>query len=225
MVLGAGYICGVTPSSSKLRCCTGVGLVSMVKVALPSATRMVLAVRVPRSASKRSEAVHGEVVGGALSGGLGACGGRAPGLLDHGGALLLGSGRVVVVEQERLEGLAHVPLDVVGEHAQEDVRPHPVGAAVVDRAYLQVDGLEGPKGALDLRQVLVGAHGLCGIEVFGLDVGTDDVEPVELLLVSDPGFVALEREGLVGDGGDEVLGDLVVVDDLADAHADGGGPA
>ena len=62
-------------------------------------------------------------------------------------------------------------------------------------------------------------------QVFGLDVGTDDAEPVELLLVSDPGFVALEREGLVGDGGDEVLGDLVVVDDLADAHADGGGPA
>ena len=172
-----------------------------------------------------SEAVHGQVVFGALSGGLGACGGRAPGLLDHRGALSFGGGRVVVVEQERLEGLAHVPLDVVGEHAQQDVGAHPVGAAVVDRPYLQVDGLEGPKGALDLRQVLVGAHGLCGIEVFGLDVGTDDVEPVELLLVRDPGFVALEREGLVGDVGDEVLGDLVAVDDLADAHADGGGPA
>ena len=119
-----------------------------------------------------------------------------PGLLDHRGALSFGRGRVVVVEQERLEGLAHVPLDVVGEHAQQDVRPHPVGAAVVDQAHLQVDGLEGPKGALDLRQVLVGAHRLRGIELFGLDVGTNDVEPVELLFVGDLVFVAAKGEGL-----------------------------
>ena len=82
------------------------------------------------------------------------------------------------------------------EHfAQQDVRPDPVGAAVVDRPYLQVDGLEGPKGALDLRQVLVGAHGLGGIELFGLDVGTHDVEPVELLFVA---------------GGEERLGTLSI---------------
>ena len=149
----------------------------MVKVASPSATRMVLAVRVPRSASKVRKLCTGRL-SAALSGGLGVCRGRALGLLDHRGALSFGSGRVVVVEQERLEGLAHVPLDVVGEHAQEDVRPHPVGAAVVDRPHLQVDRLERPKGALDLRQVLVGAHGLRGVELFGLDVGTHDIEAV-----------------------------------------------
>ena len=60
-----------------------------------------------------------------------------------------------------------------------------------DRPHLQVDRLEGPKGALDLRQVLVGADGLRGIELFGLDVGTDDVEPVELLFLCEPGFVTL----------------------------------
>ena len=35
-----------------------------------------------------------------------------------------------------------VQFDVVSEHAQQDVGAHPVGAAVVDRPYLQVDGLE-----------------------------------------------------------------------------------
>ena len=38
-------------------------------------------------------------------------------------------------------GLGHVPFDVVGEHAQEDVGAHPVGEAVMDGADADVDGL------------------------------------------------------------------------------------
>ena len=95
----------VTPSNSKLRFCTGVGSVSIVKVASPSATCMVLPVRGTEVGEQGSEAVHGEVVVGAFAGGLGACGGRALGLLYHRGALSFGSGRVVVVEQQWLEGL------------------------------------------------------------------------------------------------------------------------
>src|SRR5882724_6533933 len=63
-----------------------------------------------------------EPFSGALAGALclGAwrrlCGGD-----DRGGFGLVGLG---VVEEDGLETLAHVPLDVVGEHAQEDVCTH-----------------------------------------------------------------------------------------------------
>ena len=67
--------------------------------------------------------------------------------------MLLGVG-----EHQLAPGLAHVPLDVVGEHAQEDVRAHPIGGAVVDRAHLQVDRLERAERALDVGQRLVVAH-------------------------------------------------------------------
>ena len=93
--------------------------------------------------------------------GLARCRRRAARGGDHGGALLLGGGRVVVVEEQRCQGSPHVPLDVVGQHAEQHVRSHPVGPPVVERPDLQVHRLEAPKRPLDLRQVLVDPHGLC----------------------------------------------------------------
>ena len=69
-------------------------------------------------------------------------------------------------------------------------------------------------------EVLVGADGLGGVEALGLDVGADDVEAVELFFGGDLFAEPFEGEGVVGDVGLEVLGDLVAVDDLADADAD-----
>ena len=53
-----------------------------------------------------------------------------------------GASWVVFREEQRSPSPAHVPLDVVGEHAQEDVCAHAIGGAVVDRTHLQVDRLE-----------------------------------------------------------------------------------
>ncbi len=41
-------------------------------------------------------------------------------------------GGVVIIEQHWSERLAHVPLDIVGEHAQQDVRPYPLFKAMVN---------------------------------------------------------------------------------------------
>ena len=77
---------------------------------------------------------------------------------DDGGACGGGGGAVVVVEQDGLERLAHVPFDVVGEHAEE-ARGRARGGAVrwIDRADLEIDGLEAAEGALDLAKAFVGA--------------------------------------------------------------------
>ncbi len=51
---------------------------------------------------------------------------RADGLGHRRGAAGAGFVEVFVVEQHRLQALAHVPLDVVGQHAQEATRPTPL---------------------------------------------------------------------------------------------------
>ena len=50
-----------------------------------------------------------------------------------------------------------MPFDVAGEHAQKDMGAHPRRQPVVDRAEVQIDGLQAAKGALDMGEVLVGA--------------------------------------------------------------------
>jgi hypothetical protein len=43
-----------------------------------------------------------------------------------------------------------VPLDIIGEHAEEDVRTHPIGQPVMDRAYLEVDRLDAAECPFDI---------------------------------------------------------------------------
>ena len=67
-----------------------------------------------------------------------------------------------LVKQHGREPGAHVPLDMVGEHAQEDVGAHARRRPMEDRTHMQIDGLEAAEGALDLGQALVGAD-RCGV--------------------------------------------------------------
>ena len=84
---------------------------------------------------------------------------------DDGSARGVRSGRVVLVEQDGGEPLAHVPFDVVGEHAQQHVSAHALGEVVVDGPHLEIDGLDAVEGALDPAQSLVGAHRVLGSEL------------------------------------------------------------
>src|SRR4029450_9469698 len=67
----------------------------------------------------------GRAVRGALAGGLGGGGGGDLGGDDRGGSGCGGRLAIMVVEQQRCQGLPHVPLDVVGEQAEKDMRPDP----------------------------------------------------------------------------------------------------
>ena len=71
---------------------------------------------------------------------------------------------VVVIVQHRRERLAHVPFDMIGEHAQQDVGAHARRGPMEDRPQMEIDGLERAERALDLGQALVGADGCGGIE-------------------------------------------------------------
>ncbi len=66
---------------------------------------------------------------------------------------------LVVVEQHRRERPAHVPFEIIGQHAEENMGAHARADPVMDRADLDVDGLQAAEGALDTSEALVGQHG------------------------------------------------------------------
>ena len=41
-----------------------------------------------------------------------------------------------------------MPFQVIGQHAEEDMRADPIGQPMIDRPNLQIDGLDGAKRAL-----------------------------------------------------------------------------
>ena len=94
------------------------------------------------------EAVDRAAIGGEFAGALAQRGRRGLGRRDDRGALAGGGGEIVV-EQHGFEARAHVPFDMTGEPAQEDMGAHPGRQPMVDRAQVQIDGLEAAKGALD----------------------------------------------------------------------------
>ena len=65
-----------------------------------------------------------------------------------------------VGECQRTPTPAHVPLDVVGQHAEDKRSAHPIGRAMVDRARHEVDAFDGVEHALDVAQRLLVAHAL-----------------------------------------------------------------
>ena len=122
----------------------------------------------------------------------------------------LGRSGVMVVEEHGGEASTHVPFEVVGEHAQQDVGADPVGRIVMNGAHLEVDGFEATEGALDAAQAFVSGDGAWGIEITGGQAGAHDIEAVEGGLACDGVRVAGVTEGVVGEVEVEVFGHLVL---------------
>ena len=74
-----------------------------------------------------------------------------------------GGGGFVVVEHQRSEGAVHRALDVVGEHAEDDVGADAAFKVMVDGAYPEkIEGLAAAKRPLDATRPLVGPDGRFG---------------------------------------------------------------
>ena len=162
-------------------------------------------------AEEALEAAVGPAAGVVLAGCLGVGGCRAPG----GGNGAGGLGWFLVGVGQRRPGLAQVPGEVGGEHADQHVGPDALFEAVEDGAQVEVVGFDVPEVALDVLEVLVGGHGAGRVEVVGGERGADDVDPVEPGFLLDLVLLPLDGEAVIGDGDGEVLGHLVLADDLA----------
>ncbi len=170
------------------------------------------------------EGDEGDSGGGALGaaflfGGRGRGGG-----MDGGGAGGVPSGRVFVLEGEGREFPAEMPLDIEGEHAEEDMGADAVVAEVADGSESEIlFGLEGSEGGLDAAETFVGEHSAFGGEVLGGEAGADDIEAIEGGRSGDGVVVALEGEvGFLGVG-EEVLAHLAPVEDAGGGDGDGFG--
>ena len=131
-------------------------------------------------------------------------------------------GQLLVLEQQRLPRLAQVPLHVVGQQAEQDVRPHSVGRAVVDRAHQEVDPLEAPERLLHQGQSLVRPHPVGGRQPRGRLAGPDHIDTIQKLFIFDRVFLASPPQMTVADRQSKMFGHLVMVDDFARPHADRG---
>jgi len=75
-------------------------------------------------------------------------------LCHHTGAECFGGVLIGVVEQHRGKALAHVPFQVIGQHAKKDMRTDPIRQPVIHRANMQIDGFDAAEGAFDMPYVM-----------------------------------------------------------------------
>ena len=167
---------------------------------------------------KRPEAVEGGAVLGVPTGDHGS--GRF-GPLGRGYRVAGGPGSLILVGKEEFPpGLPEMPLDMVGEQAQEEVGPDPIRQPVVEGTDLEVDRLHRPERPLDPGEGLVVAHTAWAIEALRPDRGADDIDPIEGRLGGDGLLLTGKGQARVGDREREVFGHLVAVHDTAHGQAD-----
>jgi len=61
--------------------------------------------------------------------------------------------------------LLHVPLQVIGQHAEKDMTADTFIILVINRTNLQLHGLQIAKGALHKGQALIGVYDFHGIHL------------------------------------------------------------
>ena len=119
--------------------------------------------------------------------------------------------QVLVIEQQRGQRPAQMPLHVIRQQTQEQMRPDPRLRPVSDRTDLQVHRLERSEGPLDVRQVLVAAHHLGRRQPIVGFAGAQDIKAVQLRFAGDGFGPPRVLEAPVFDLQLEVLGHLVPV--------------
>jgi hypothetical protein len=113
-----------------------------------------------------------------------------------------------------------MPLDIIRQHAQEQVSANPGLQAVVDGTDTQVQALECTEGLFDVAQLFVRPHGIFCVQGVGRLGRADDIDSIERLLAGDGVCLARPEQMVVRDFQSKMLGDLVAVDTSADLLAD-----
>ena len=137
----------------------------------------------------------------------------------HRVALRLGF-QFFIRKQQCTPGFPHVPLDIVGQHAEQDVRTDSRLQPMVDGADMQIERFHGAERPFDFGKSLVAAHRLGRVHLLLGHAGADDVDAIERGFGGDRGDVAGELQIVVGDGELEVLGDLAPAKHGSDGQAD-----
>jgi hypothetical protein len=137
-----------------------------------------------------------------------------------GGEWITRRGNVLIGEGEWRERFTQVPGEVRGEHAQKNMRGDSVGEVMPHGPQAQIVGLDRSKVPFDVGEILVRADDTDGVQSFRVEAGSDHIDAVQGGLGGNPVLVPMVGERVIGDGRDEMLADLVLVDDLSYCDAD-----
>ena len=86
---------------------------------------------------------------------------------------------VLFVEEQGGKLLAHVPFDIVGQHAQKHVSADAIGLVVKDGTHVQVHALQAAKSTFHRGESFISTHDLLAAQGCCRHVGTDNVHTVE----------------------------------------------
>ena len=134
-------------------------------------------------------------------------------------ALRLGF-QIFIGKQQRTPGFAHVPFDIVGQHAEQDVGADSSLKPMVDGPDMQVDGFHRAECSFDFGKRLVAAHRLGAVHLFFGHAGADDVDAIERRFGGDLFSKSMEGEADVLDSEGEELGHLVLVNHRTHTDSD-----
>src|ERR1700730_2433097 len=112
-----------------------------------------------------------------------------------------------------------MPLDMIGEHAEEDMSAHSVCGPMPDRPDFQIDALQGSERPFDAREVLVGFNRFCGAQMLGRHAGSDYVDAVEARLGLDLIEPSVPGKMAIADRDRKVLSHLSFVESRTDRQA------
>ena len=185
-----------TPRRLKAFCWIGVGLAVMVKGSSGvRAVTTVFRVRVMRSAIRVWKLWTGSPSSVRLLVCLLTAAGERWALATALSRRALGRCLVVVIVEHGRELGTHVPLDMVGQHAQEDVCAHAITEPVVNGANVKIDSFYAPEGSLNLGEPFVCAHGF-GV-VMGLLCGIGAAERGRMPCLEDVKFLHFRHQWVV----------------------------
>jgi hypothetical protein len=128
------------------------------------------------------------------------------------------------VEQHRGEAPAHVPLQIIGQHSEQDVRAHPWWRGPMEHwTQFEIDGLQRAEGVLDAAETFVGAHRGVGRQPTGLSrggIGLGGRMPSSAASAASAEGILGEGERIGGDADLEMLGHVAPSQHCTECLAD-----
>lgn len=100
------------------------------------------------------------------------------------------------------------------------MRTYPLRKSVINRAYVEIYCLHAPEGALDGREIFVGAHRLVSRKLRFRHAGPNHIQAVQGRFCQNALLVASVGERTLRDLVQEMLCHLVTIADLAHPQSD-----
>src|SRR5438874_1236559 len=116
---------------------------------------------------------------------------------------------LLIFEEQRRPGPAQMPLHVVSQHAQKNVRGHAILRAMPNRPHQQIHPFQTAESSLHFRQALVAPHRLFRRKPFGRLAGAHHINPIQFLFLLNRWHQTIPGKAALADFALKVLAHFV----------------